>query len=411
MDLQLFTLPNGIRLIHRTIPNRVAHVGMFINSGTRDEMPDEHGIAHFIEHTIFKGTRKRSVFQVLNRLENVGADLNAFTTKEETCVHASFLNEYYGRTLELFNDILFHAVYPDKELEKEKQVVIDEIQSYKDTPSEQIFDDFEDLVFKGHALGNNILGTEKSVKKMTRENIFRFIRDTYTCDRVILVSLGNISFQKLQTLVVKYFSETPEKGTPRVRKPFQAFAPTIKMLKKKIFQVHCILGAEAYPYTDERRIPLALLNNILGGPILNSRLSLALRERNGLTYHSESNYSSFSDSGILSIYFATDTLHFERALEIVHKELNRLRIEKLSHTQLHTIKKQLVGQIAIGQESNLSVMLAIGKSYLIQDRYDPVENLIRKIENISADQLWEIANDIFDPSRLSMLTFKPMKQV
>jgi len=409
MDLQSFTLPNGIRLIHHTIPNRVAHVGIFINSGTRDEMAGEHGIAHFIEHTIFKGTLKRSVLQVLNRLENVGADMNAFTTKEETCIYASFLNEYYDRTLELFNDILFHSTYPEKELEKEKQVVLDEIRSYKDTPSEQIFDDFEDLVFKGHALGNNILGTEKSLKRITRENIFQFIRDTYIFDQIIIVSSGNISFQRLQKLVVKYFNETSEKVMPRVRKPFQKYAPMTRSLKKKIFQVHCILGAEAYTYTDERRIPLALLNNILGGPIMNSRLSLALRERNGLTYHNESNYTSFSDSGIVSIYFATDNLHFERALGIVHKELDKLRKEKLSPIQLHTIKKQLVGQIAIGQESNLSIMLTIGKSYLIQGWYDPVESLIRKIEAITADQLREIANEIFDPSKLSMLTFKPMK--
>lgn len=411
MELQSFTLPNGIRLIHRTIPNRVAHFGMFINSGTRDEMPHEHGIAHFIEHTIFKGTRKRSVFQVLNRLENVGADLNAFTSKEETCIYASFLNEYYGRTLELFNDIFFHSTYPEMELEKEKQVVIDEIQSYKDTPSEQIFDDFEDLVFKGHALGNNILGTEKSLKNITREDIFRFIRDTYRCDRIILVSSGNIPFQRLQKLVGKFFSETPEKGKSRERKPFQVYIPATKSLKKKIFQVHCILGAEAYPYTDERRVPFALLNNVLGGPIMNSRLSLALRERNGLTYHNESNYTPFSDSGILSIYFATEPLHFERAVEIVYKELDRLRSEKFSPTQLHTIKKQLIGQVVIGQESNLSVMLAVGKSYLIQGWYDPVESLIRKIEAITADHLRDIANDIFDPSRLSMLTFKPMKEI
>lgn len=407
IDLKSFTLPNGIRVIHCAIPNRVAHVGIFINSGTRDEMPHEHGIAHFIEHTIFKGTRKRSVFQVLNRLENIGADLNAFTDKEETCIYASFLNEYYERTLELFNDIFFHSTYPEKELEKEAQVVIDEIRSYKDTPSEQIFDDFEDLLFSGHALGKNILGTEKSLKKMTRKDIFRFIRDTYRCDRILLVSFGNIPFLRLQKLVIKYFCENLEIGEVRERKPFLAYTPVTKTVKKKIFQVHCILGTEAYSYADKRRIPLALLNNILGGPIMNSRLSMALRERNGLTYHNESNYTPYSDSGILSIYFATDTIHFEKALGIVYKELQRLRNEKLSPIQLKIIKKQLIGQIAIGQESNLSVMLSVGKSYLIQGWYDPVENLIRKIESISSVDLMEIANEIFEEKRLSILTFRP----
>jgi predicted Zn-dependent peptidase len=407
MDLQSFTLPNGIRLVHRTTPGRVAHIGLFVNSGTRDEAAKEHGLAHFIEHTIFKGTQKRSVFQVLNRLENVGADLNAFTTKEETCIYASFLKEYYGRALELFNDIFFHSVYPEKEIEKEKQVVAEEIRSYRDTPSEQIFDDFEDMVFSGHALGNNILGTERSLKKITREDIFRFIHDTYRCDRIILVSSGNIAFERVRKMAVKYFSEVREQGKSRERNPFHSYTPETRILNKKNYQVHCILGNTAYNYSDDRRIPLALLNNMLGGPIMNSRLSLALRERNGLTYHNESNYTPYSDSGVLSVYFATDLAQYDRALTIVHKELNRLRTGYLSTIQLHTVKKQLIGQIALGQESNLSVILAIGKSFLVQGWYEPVENIIRKIELVTPEMLAEIANDIFNPMKLSLLTFKP----
>ena len=405
MEIQVFTLPNGIRLVHRFIPNTVAHFGIFVAAGTRNENEKEHGIAHFIEHTIFKGTEKRTVYHILNRLENVGADLNAYTSKEETCFYATFLNEYYDRTLELFQDILFHSVFPLKELEKEKQVVMDEIKSYQDTPAEQIFDDFEDLVFDGHPLGKNILGTAKNLKSLKRTDIIEFIRNNYQMDEMMLVSVGNIQFPKLVRMAVKYFNASPERGKRPVHLPFTGYIPKQKALKKKTNQVHCVVGGTAYAYSDERRIPLALLNNMLGGPILNSRLSLALRERNGLTYHNESNYTSYSDSGIVSIYFGTDPALYSKALEIVHKELRKLRIQKLTKIQLHTIQKQLIGQLAIAQESNLGQMLAIGKSYLLQNRFDPVETLISRIRSTTAEELIDIANEIFNGDKLSMLTF------
>jgi len=407
MELLTHTLSNGIRLVHRHVTGEVAHCGIFINAGSRDETEHEHGIAHFIEHTIFKRTEKRNVFQVLNRLENVGADMNAFTGKEETCIYATFLNKYYDRALELFQDIFFHAAFPDKELEKEKQVVFDEIQSYLDTPSEQIFDDFEDLVFKGHPLGKNILGTAKSLKKLSRTDVLTFIRKNYQLDRIIIVSVGNIPFTRLQKKVDRYFSEQPERGQPPARNSFVVKEPVQRVVKKKIFQVHCILGAPAYPFSDERRIPLALLNNMLGGPVLNSRLSLALRERNGLTYHNESNYTPYSDAGIICIYFGTDPVHYQKALEIVHKELKRIRSEKLSNIQLHTIQKQLVGQLVIAQESNLSSLMSIGKSFLFQNSYEPMENIVKKIESTTSDSLLEIANEIFNPSGISSLAFLP----
>ena len=242
MELQVFTLPNGIRLVHRFIPNKVAHFGVFIAAGTRNEKEKEHGIAHFIEHTIFKGTEKRTVYHILNRLENVGADLNAYTSKEETCFYATFLNEYYDRTLELFQDILFHSVFPLKELEKEKQVVMDEIKSYQDAPAEQIFDDFEDLVFDGHPLGKNILGTAKNLKSLKREDIFEFIKNNYQLDEMVLVSVGNIQFPKLVRMVMKYFNVFPERGKRPVHLPFNGYFPKQKTLRKKTSQVHCIVG-------------------------------------------------------------------------------------------------------------------------------------------------------------------------
>jgi predicted Zn-dependent peptidase len=405
MDLQVLQIPNGIRLVHHFVPSQVSHVGLFINAGTRDENEKEHGIAHFIEHTIFKGTEKRNVFQVLNRLENIGADLNAYTSKEETCIYATFLNEYYDRTLDLFQDILFHSTFPEKELLKEKQVVMDEIRSYQDNPADQIFDDFEDLVFAGHPLGKNVLGTVKSLKKLTRNDLLEFIRRNYSPEEIVIVSVGNIEFSKLSRLITKYFSQTPERERAVPRKPFEKYQVEVKAQKKKTFMVHCMVGGAGYAFSDERRIPLALLNNMLGGPILNSRLSLALRERNGLTYHNESNYTPYSDAGIVSIYFGTDPGQYEKALSIVHKELAKIRNQKLTKLQLQIIQKQLIGQLAIAQESNLGQMLSIGKSFLVQNKFDPIESIITRINETTAEELLEISNDVFHPEKLSMLTF------
>ncbi len=405
MALSSFTLPNGIRLVHHPVQSKVAHCGLFINAGTRDESEREHGIAHFIEHTIFKGTRKRNVFQVLNRLEHIGADLNAFTTKEDTCIHASFLSEYYDRTLELFHDLFFNSIFPVKEIEKEKQVVFDEIKAYRDNPAEQIFDDFEDGVFTGHPLGKNILGTKKSLTLIDRDSLIDFIFRNYRMEQVVIASVGDIGFESLKKKVVNYFNLDPDRGNRISRLPFDSYSPFRQDRKKRTSQVHCVLGGPAYCFSDSRRIPMALLNNMLGGPVLNSRLSLALRERNGLTYHNESNYTAYSDSGIESIYFGTDPVHFEKALNIVFKELKRLREQQLTPIQLHTIQKQLIGQVAIAQESNLSSMLTIGKHYLLQNRHDPPETLIERIRITTAAELMEIANQVFDESNLSMLTF------
>ena len=406
MILQNFTLPNGIRLVHYAVSSRVAHCGIFINAGSRDESEHEHGLAHFIEHTIFKGTSKRNVFRVLNRLENIGADLDAYTTKEDTCINATFLSEYYERTLELFSDIFFHSVFPEQELEREKQVVADEIRAYQDQPAEQIFDDFEDMIFAGHPLGRNILGTANGLKKIGKTEILDFIRNNYVLDQVVIASVGDIDFNRLVRLVSKFFSEQPERGSAQCRVPFSCYIPVSREHKKKIFQVHCLLGAPAYPFSDERKFALALLNNMLGGPIMNSRLSLALRERNGLTYQNESSYTAHSDSGIISIYFGTDPIHYEKALSITLKELKRLRDEKLTPVQLHTIKKQLTGQLAIAGESNMATMLAIGKSFLMQDRFDPIEAILSRIAAVTAEGLLEIANEIFDEGRLSRLVYR-----
>jgi predicted Zn-dependent peptidase len=406
MEIPVFTLPNGIRVVHIPATGKVSHCGIFINAGTRDETEAEHGLAHFIEHVIFKGTEKRNLYQILNRLENVGADLNAYTTKEETCIYATFLNEYYSRTLELFSDICFHSIFPENELRKEKDVVIDEIQSYQDSPAEQIFDDFEDLVFAGHPLGRNILGTPKHVKKFNGKDIRNFIGRNYTTDQIVICSVGNIETKRFNYLAEKYFSkiEPGIRSEPRIL--FEGYKPVNETRKRKIFQSHCIIGATGYSFKDDKKYILAFLNNILGGPVMNSRLSLALREKNGVAYNIESNYTAFSDTGLFSIYFGTDKKLLEKALHLVEKECNKIRTVKLGRIQLETAKKQLIGQLAIAQESKLNKMLSIGKSFMVDNHYISIDEIIPIIETITSEQLIETANEILNPSRLSKLIFQ-----
>jgi predicted Zn-dependent peptidase len=406
MKPETFTLQNGIQLVHKQIPGKLAHCGLFIDTGSRDEDPGEQGMAHFIEHLVFKGTRKRNGYQVLSRLENIGADLNAFTTKEDTCIHASFLGEYYERALELISDICFHPVFPDKEIRKEKSVIIDEIKSYKDTPSEQIFDDFEDQVFHGHPLGRNILGTPAHIRKFGREDILKFISRNYSTHRMVISSVGNIEFAKLVRWVQKYFSEDLPAPENTTRAPFTGYRQQQVTRARKGFQTHCIIGTIGYSFRDDRRFRLAFLNNILGGPMMNSRLSLALRERSGIAYNVESGYVSFSDTGIFTIYFGTGKEMLNKATDLTLKELEKLRIKKLGVIQLETAKKVILGQMALAQESQLNRMLGIGKSWLMTNNYLDVDEISRIIVDLTAEQILETANEILSPENLSCLVFK-----
>jgi predicted Zn-dependent peptidase len=406
MKIETFLLPNGIRLVHKNIPGDVAHCGVFIDAGSRDESPEEHGIAHFIEHLIFKGTQKRNFYQVLNRLENVGADLNAYTTKEDTCIHASFLNPYYERTLELMSDICFHSIFPAEEMKKEKAVVIDEIKSYEDTPAEQIFDDFEDQVFHGHPLGRNILGTPRNIRTFRKEHIFQFVRRNYTTDKIVISSVGNVEMKKLIHWVLKYFSEIPASPGKKKRFPFKGYQPQQIVRRRKNFQTHCIIGAPGFSLRDDRRFPLAFLTNILGGPMMNSRLAMALKEKNGITYNIEAGYVAFSDTGIFTIYFGTSGDMLGKAIELTHKELDKLKHQRLGPVQLETAKKVILGQMALTQESQLNQMLAIGKSFLVMNRFMDFDEISRIVSGLTAKQVQETANEIFCRDSLSSLVFK-----
>ncbi|MBR4786390.1 MAG: insulinase family protein [Bacteroidales bacterium] len=407
MPHHIIRLSNGLRLIHKETDSPISHFGVLVNAGTRDESAGQMGMAHFVEHTIFKGTEKRSAYRVISRMEDVGGDLNASTSKEETCFHASFLSAFYPRAVELLADIAFHATFPEKELEKEKTVVLEEINFYKDSPSELIFDDFEDLVFAGHPLGKNILGTPASVRGLHRQDILDFIRNNYTIDNIVLASVGNISTKRLVRLCERYFGGESTPRSQRERLPFTTFAPQHRSVTKKIIQSHVMTGGVAYPITDDKRDALSLLNNLLGGQGMSSRLNMRVREKNGLAYAVESSYTAFSDTGLFTIYFGCEQEHTNQCMDLILKELKKLREQKLGTMQLFYAKKQFIGQWALSYETELNEMLALGHTALFFDEVDTFQEAIADFEALTADNLLEVANEILLPDNFSTLVFEP----
>lgn len=405
MEYYTHSLPNGIRLIHHPVKSAVAHCGLIVHAGSRDEEPREHGMAHFIEHLLFKGTLRRKAYHILSRLDDAGGELNAYTTKEETCMYASFLKRDYERAMELISDICFHSTFPEKEMEREKEVIIDEILSYRDNPAELIFDDFEELIFKNQPIGRNILGDPEILRNLSRGDILQFIERNYHTDEMVFSSVGDIPFPRLVRLFEKYFG--PVSGRPRKqgRVCGVAYTPENHVIEKNTHQTHCIIGTVAYDVKNAKRIGLYLLNNILGGQGLNSRLNLSLREKNGYAYNVESSYHPYIDTGIVSIYFGTDRKDLEKSLQLTLRELSRLREETLGFIQLRRAKKQMIGQLARGAENHESLMQGLAKSMLVFGKVDPPEEMFRKIESIRAGELREIAGEIFNPERLSKLVY------
>jgi len=405
MDYQVYTLPNGIRLLHKPNSSSISHACIIVNAGSRDEDEDKSGLAHFIEHLLFKKTSRRNTNQILNCLEIVGADLNAYTTKEYTCIHASFLNPYLNRTLDLFEDILFHSVFPDDEIEKEKGIVLDEITSYQDQPEDAINDDFEDLIFDGHPLGRNILGTSDTVKKFTRNDILNFIKARHNTHEIVIGVLGNYEPKKLTHLLDKFFQNISENITAQKRKAFDSYKPTKHSLTKSISQTHCVIGNLSYDLHHPNKTGLLLLNNLLGGPGMSSRLNLELREKHGIAYTVESSYTPLSDTGIFSIYFGTDPEKTGRALIIIGRELKKLCQTFLGTLQLHQAKQKFIGQIALGEENHIGLIISMAKSLLDYNKVDTLEEVYSKINIVKSAELVEIANEIFEPSKLTTLIF------
>lgn len=408
MEYNVHTLPNGIRLLHVPSASTISHSCIIINSGSRDEDVDQSGLAHFIEHLIFKRTEKRNTNQILNRLESVGADLNAYTTKEYTCIHASFLNPYLDRTLELFNDIVFHSTFPEEEMEKEKGVILDEIASYQDQPEEAIYDDFEDLMFADHPMGRNILGSAESVTALKRTDILKFIAENYHTDKIVVAVIGNYSLSQVVRVGGKHYSDIPENlhkrqrifpGKPAIFKQSQV---------KPIAQAHTVLGCQAYSLHDEFKTGLLLLNNHFGGTGMSSVLNLQIREKYGIAYTIESGYSPLTDTGIFTLYFGTDIEKVDKAMHLINKEFKKLREQPLTEIQLQKAKNKFIGQIALGEENRIGLIISMAKSLLEYDRIDDLETIFKKIQSVTTAEAAKITEEILDERNLSSLTFYPL---
>jgi predicted Zn-dependent peptidase len=401
----VFKLDCGVRVVYLHAPAQVAHLGVTVLGGTRFEKPDEDGLAHFLEHCIFKGTKKRKTFHILSRLDSVGGELNAYTAKEEICVYASFTNDHIRRAAELLADIIQNSNFPAKEIEKEKEIIIDEINSYLDSPSEKIFDEFESLLFKGHALGNNILGTSESVRSFTKANLMDYIQRHFTAENMVISFVGDIKMNRLQKILNEYFSEVKTGDNIVDFSPFKPGLPFYKRSKEANYQVHAIIGGIAPSYKEDSRRGMTLLTNVLGGPALNSRLTLSIREKYGYSYNVEANYTPYVDTGFWSVYLGTDPKYMEKSVNLVYKELKLLCEKKMGVLQLNRAKEQLKGHMALGLDSNSGLMLGLGKSLLLFNQIDTVQEIFEGIDKLTAEDLLETANRYFDPRNCSQLIF------
>ena len=416
MKYNTYTLDNGLRIIHLPSDSKVVYCGYQINAGTRDEEPGEEGLAHFCEHVTFKGTERRKAWHILNCLESVGGDLNAYTNKEGTVYYAAILKEHIARAVDLLSDIVFHSTYPQQEIDKEVEVICDEIESYNDSPAELIYDEFENILFKGNSLGHNILGTAEQVRQFTTEDALRFTRKLYRPDNAVFFAYGDIDFKKLVTLLkrsvgseeLRVKNEEFNSREEERMKGEESNSPkgqTIVM-EKHTHQAHVMIGTQAYDVHDDRRMPLYLLNNILGGPGMNAKLNLALREHNGLVYTVESTMVAYGDTGTWSIYFGCDEHDVKRCLRLVRKELDKFIEKPLSDAQLRAAKKQIKGQIGVACDNRENFALDFGKSFLHYGWEKNVDRLYEQVDTITAQQMQAVAQELFDEHRLTTLIFK-----
>ena len=448
MKYNTYTLDNGLRIIHLPSDSKVVYCGYQINAGTRDEEPGEEGLAHFCEHVTFKGTERRKAWHILNCLESVGGDLNAYTNKEGTVYYSAILKEHIARAVDLLSDIVFHSVYPQAEIDKEVEVICDEIESYNDSPAELIYDEFENILFKGSPLGHNILGTAEQVRSFTTEDALRFTRKLYRPDNAIFFAYGDIDFKKLVKLVGRALADddsgklaeedchadfaddadfsggtgfagdensiTTEKSVSSVKSVGPKNYPSVGeeiagqtiVMQKNTHQAHVMIGTRAYDVNDDRRMPLYLLNNMLGGPGMNAKLNLALREHNGLVYTVESTMVAYGDTGTWSIYFGCDEHDIKRCLRLVRKELDRMMEKPLSDSQLKAAKKQIKGQIGVACDNRENFALDFGKSFLHYGWEKNVDCLYEQVEAITSQQIQDVARELFDKDRLITLIFK-----
>lgn len=404
----IHTLSNGIRVVHnRVTSSKIVHCGIMLDIGSRDESPANQGIAHFWEHMAFKGTRKRKSFHILNRLESLGGELNAFTDKEKILFYASLRDEHFERAVELLADITFQSVFPVSQIKRERKVILEEMAMYHDDPEGSLQDEFDKLVFGQHPLGMNILGTEKTVQSFQRSDFLDFVRSHLDTQRMVFSVVGNVSMDVVIRLAETYFGPVPRTASKRKRAAFKLYKPQEQVLKRAVKQARCAIGRPAFSVSDERRRTFFLLTNILGGSGLNSRLNLSLREKYGFVYSIGAHFVPFTDTGLFVISFGTEPAQLERSIRMVKAELRKLCDGKLGVRQLASAKEQILGQVAMAEESNISFMMMMGRSLLDLNRISPLEEIFTGIQDTTADQLRDMAVMMFDEHHLSTLRMEP----
>ena len=410
MKYNTATLPNGLRIIHLPSSSPVVYCGYGINAGTRNELHGEEGVAHFCEHTTFKGTEHRRAWHIINCLETVGGDINAFTNKEDTVYYAAILKEHTAKAVDLLSDIVFHSRYPQAEIDKEIEVICDEIESYNDSPAELIYDLFENIIFAGHPLGHNILGEASQLRTYTTETALAFTSRYYKPQNAIFFAYGDIDFKRLVSLLKRttkgFPASSPVIGDADIVAPLPPYEPQEKIIDNGTHQAHVMIGNRAYSVHDERRMALYLLNNILGGPGMNARLNLSLRERHGLVYTVESSMVSYSDTGVWCVYFGCDPHDVARCRRLVMKELQRVTEKPLSTAQLNAAKRQIKGQLGVACDNRESFALDFGKSFLHYGWEKDIHNLFKRIDALTAEQIQQVAQETFAPERLTTLIIR-----
>lgn len=409
MDYTTQLLGNGLRTVYKSAEksNTISHFCLLINSGARDERGWEIGMAHFTEHMLFKGTDKRNTIQILKRLEVAGGELNAFTTKEYTCIYASFLNEHLQRAIELIADMVLNSTFPEAEIEREKSVIADEIESYQDIPEELIQDEFDELLFPSDSLGNSILGTKDGISLFTRSQFLDYMARHYIPSNMTIGLSSALAEKTFVNYITRYFGESTGSSVPE-RTILTGNPPILeRRIGKPISQVHGMIGRKALSLHDDNRTTMLLINNLLGGPGMSSKLNLEIREKKGICYTIESNYSAYRDTGIFSVYFGTEAIKAEKCISLINKELKLLQHSTLSSTHLHQAKQRFKGQIALAEESRSSVLISICKSIIDYGQADTIPELFKKVDAISATDILNLSSDFFESGLLSILIFEP----
>ncbi len=409
-NIKIVKLSNGIRIVHQQLATtKIVHCGIILDIGSRNENTDNQGIAHFWEHMAFKGTKRRRSFNIINSLDSIGGELNAYTDKEKVVFYASVRDEYFERAVDVLSDITFHSVFPDYQIEKERGVILEEMAMYNDSPDDSLQDEFESIVYKDHPMGMNILGKPETVNSFSKRDFLSFFRNHLGTDKIAFSCVGNISLDEVERIARKYFEGLLTKKAKAKRKKFRVYKPREQILKRIVKQAKCAIGRDAYPIINDNRIPLFLLVNMLGGPGMNSRLNLALREKYGFVYSIDAHYIPYTDTGMFAVFFGTEPKQLNRCITLIMRELNRFCDKPLTTRQLSSAKEQIKGQLAMAEENNLNLMLSMGRSVLDIGRVPSLEEIYYQIDEINAFKLRDIAQEIFDETKMSYLIMEPDK--